>query len=236
MKGIQGAGRTFLISIAITIAASVLGVLFNMVNPKGIEIVKERQEHSAYKATAADGEKDVDSSKTHSDAAVVVSESSVAADQKVEVSEQASSIDSAEVSLTAIAETEQYESPTESTDEAAATTEIELITLFEAKEYFDKGDGFFVDARSEYKYYELHIPGALSLSASRFDSQYEEFKDTIAKDALLIIYCHSITCPYSDIVASKLRGFGYTNIKIFAGGWTEWLRARYPVQGFKVYS
>ncbi len=124
----------------------------------------------------------------------------------------------------------------EAAGEAPDNAQIELISLHQAKAYFDKGEGFFVDARSRHSYYELHIPGAVSLSASKFDSQYPEFEDAIAKDALLIIYCQSITCRYSDIVANKLKGLGYRNIKIFAGGWTEWVQARYPVQGLKVYS
>lgn len=184
MKGKQVMGRTLFISIAITIAASVFGVFFNMVNPNGIEI-------------------------TGSGAPTMVP----------------------------VIETEHEESVTGGdAGDVPEKAQIELITLHEAKAYFDRGEGFFVDARSRHSYYELHIPGAVSLSASRFDSQYEEFKDAIAKDALLIIYCQSITCRYSDVVADKLKGLGYRNIKIFAGGWTEWVQARYPVQGFKVYS
>lgn len=135
-----------------------------------------------------------------------------------------------------VVETEHEESATGSAGDLSENAHIEVITLRQAKAYFDKGDGFFVDARSRHSYYELHIPGAVSLSASKFDSQYDEFEEAIAKDALLIIYCQSITCRYSDIVANKLNGLGYRNIKIFAGGWTEWVQARYPVQGFKVYS
>lgn len=135
-----------------------------------------------------------------------------------------------------VIETEHEESATESAGDLSENAQIELITLHQAKAYFDKGDCFFVDARSRHSYYDLHIPGAVSLSANKFDSQYDEFEEAIAKDALLIIYCQSITCRYSDIVADKLSGLGYRNIKIFAGGWTEWVRARYPVQGFKVYS
>ncbi|UZJ38412.1 rhodanese-like domain-containing protein [Prosthecochloris sp. SCSIO W1103] len=183
MKEKQAAGSIVLTSIIITLAVSVIGLVFNMINPNGITLVN-----------------------------------------------------SSSPPLVEIAEAKQDKVREGSSGDVPAAREIEVITLLEAKAFFERGEGFFVDARSEYKYYELHISGALSLSASKFDSRYEDFSDVIAKDALLIIYCHSITCPYSDIVARKLRGLGYTNIKVFAGGWVEWLQARYPVQGFKVDS
>ncbi|MCG8341225.1 MAG: rhodanese-like domain-containing protein [Chlorobiales bacterium] len=234
MKGRRQMGRTMLISVAITVTAGLLGLLFNMVNPNGIDIVNAGRKNCVYSTIIVEDEA-INAGGMQGDSAVALQENDASGEQTVEVLGQDTAVGSAKPAPKAIAETEKLSS-NELTEDKGASTEIELITLFQAKEYFDKGEGFFVDARSEYKYYELHIPGALSLSASRFDSQYEEFKDAVAKDALLIIYCHSITCPYSDIVASKLRGFGYTNIKIFADGWIEWLRARYPVQGFKVYS
>ena len=180
MKEKHGLGKIIFIGIILTIAVSGLGLVFNSMNPNGIDFVS-----------------------------------------------------SSGPSYAEIAETKQGQSLEGSPGDVPAGEEIEVITLLEAKAFFERGEGFFVDARPEYKYYELHISNALSLSASKFDSRYEDFSDVIAKDALLIIYCHSITCPYSDIVARKLRGLGYTNLKVFSGGWVEWLQAKYPVQGFK---
>ena len=235
MKGIQEARSVVFISIMITIAASVFAILFNMVNPNGIDILKGRQNSSAYNVQVAGNEQDEDSLEAQKKRFVVFSENDTAGTKHVKGLGKSSSADSMSMSIKGFSGVQNKDEALKDSTGNVTINEIELITLQKAKEYFDKGEGFFVDARAEYSYYEMHIKGALSLSASRFDSQYEEFKDIIAKDALLIIYCHSITCSYSDIVASKLRKLGYTNIKIFAGGWAEWLLAKYPVQGFKAY-
>jgi|GEM_PF-1199421 len=235
MKGMKGMGRTLLISITITIVSSVFGILFNMVNPNGIQFTERSPEQALYDVAAVANENNESSREVQRENPVAIPEDHVTENRNSGIAEQTSVGDAAASSAAATAEVEKDELPENSTDEISPG-EIELISLSKAKEYFDRGEGFFVDARSEHSYYKRHIQGALSLSATRFDVQYSDFSGIMAKDALLIIYCQSITCPYSDIVARKLRDLGYTNIKVFAGGWAEWLQARYPVQGFKIYS
>lgn len=182
MKKKEKAVKKLLISLIITIASVVAGLLFNMVNPNGIEVL-----HGSTGGGTAN--------------MVVGSEAG------------------------------DNEALKGSPDGAVPEGVIEHITLEAAKEYFDKGKGLFVDARSQETYAIKHIRGAVSLSAGSFDKSFEEFSDAIAKDTLLVIYCQSITCSKSDIVAEKLRAIGYRHIKVFVGGWVEWLSAGYPVQG-----
>lgn len=108
---------------------------------------------------------------------------------------------------------------------------VEYISLEDAKVYFDKGDALFVDARSRKTYASRHIQGAVSLPAASFDKRFDEFSNDVDKEATLVVYCQSSTCPKSDVVAEKLEVIGYTAIKIFAGGWVEWVEAGYPVEG-----
>lgn len=112
---------------------------------------------------------------------------------------------------------------------------IENIDLKRAKELFDKAEVIFLDTRPEFRYLEGHIKGALSLSASRFVKQYEEVKDKIKKDSILVAYCSGVECHLSGIVADKLKGLGYTKIKIFDGGWSLWNDSGYPVEKGKNY-
>lgn len=112
---------------------------------------------------------------------------------------------------------------------------IENIDLNKAKELFDKAEAIFLDTRPEFRYLEGHIKGALSLSASRFVKQYEEVKDKIKKDSILVTYCSGVECHLSGIVADKLKGLGYTKIKIFDGGWPLWNDSGYPVEKGKNY-
>ena len=71
------------------------------------------------------------------------------------------------------------------TQEAAVDKKIKLD---EAKKLFDSGKAVFVDARPEFVYVERHIKGAVSLSASRFPFQYEQVKDKFKKDDLYVVY------------------------------------------------
>lgn len=112
---------------------------------------------------------------------------------------------------------------------------IENIDLAKAKELFDKKEAIFLDTRPEFRYLEGHIKGSLSLSASMFPKQYEEVKDKIKKNSIIITYCSGVDCNLSDIVANKLKGLGYTNIKIFKGGWPLWNETGYAVETGKNY-
>jgi rhodanese-related sulfurtransferase len=115
-----------------------------------------------------------------------------------------------------------------------APVEETKITLEKAKSYFDEGKAVFIDARPEYVYVERHIKGAVSLSASRFVAQYERIKDELKKEALYIVYCSGGSCHLSDIVVKNLEEKGFENTKIFRGGWDEWRKAGYPVEGLQI--
>lgn len=44
----------------------------------------------------------------------------------------------------------------------------------------------------------------------------------LPKDAEIVVYCASVTCPSSGQAAEKLAGLGYTNVKVYEGGVAEW--------------
>ena len=96
-----------------------------------------------------------------------------------------------------------------------------FITYEEALDYFDKGKGLFIDARHEYDYNLGHIPGAQNLPLKEFENRHD-ILSSIAKDKLLITYCDGAECNSSVELASKLYAEGFSNVKIFFGGWNEW--------------
>ncbi|MCL5037770.1 MAG: rhodanese-like domain-containing protein [Chloroflexi bacterium] len=193
----------------IILVAAVCGILSNIINPFGIEI-KENSPQKLTKAVTIDKEAKETSSKiTSSKETKLKSSVGIITAAKKNVAPEISGVNK-------------------------IGPKIEDINLTRAKELFDRGEAVFIDARAEHTYLEKHIKGALSLSASRFSRQYKNVKDKITKDTLLIIYCSSTTCQSSDYVANNLKDCGYINLKIFTGGWTEWLNADYPTQGFKV--
>ena len=107
------------------------------------------------------------------------------------------------------------------------------ITLEEAKERFDNGTGFFVDARTGEEFLKGHILNAYSLPEEVFAERIDEVKITFpdSEEFAIIVYCGGEECDASIKLAEQLRQSGYANVRVFFGGWNEWVRAGYPVEG-----
>ena len=114
---------------------------------------------------------------------------------------------------------------------ALAKEKTSELDLSAAKALFDRHSACFVDARSEYAYYKSHIKGAVSLSDSRFDEQFPDFRQKIAIETLLVVYCSGPDCGKARHVAEKLIKKGYRNVRVFTGGLIEWSPAGYPMEG-----
>jgi rhodanese-related sulfurtransferase len=112
----------------------------------------------------------------------------------------------------------------------AAQEESDKITLTEAKTLFDGRKACFVDARSEYVFYSSHIKGARSLSTSRFDEQFPEFRQQVPAETFIVVYCINEKCGKARHVALLLRKNGYRNVRVFTGGIDEWIKAGYPLE------
>ena len=114
---------------------------------------------------------------------------------------------------------------------ALAKEESGDLNLSAAKALFDSRSACFVDARSEYAYYTSHIKGAISLSESRFDEQFVDFRQKKSIETLLVVYCVGPSCPKARHVAEKLKKNGYRNVRVFSGGLVEWSHAGFPMEG-----
>lgn len=94
------------------------------------------------------------------------------------------------------------------------------ITAQEIREALDKGNITLVEALPEKYYLDGHLPGAVQIN-------HDEVKDKAAqflpnKDAPIVTYCSSDTCPNSGYAAEKLSALGYTNVRKYAGGKQDW--------------
>ncbi|MBU1341343.1 MAG: sulfurtransferase [Proteobacteria bacterium] len=79
-----------------------------------------------------------------------------------------------------------------------------------------------IDARPyKAKYVKGHIPGAVSIPFSEFDKKTALLpKD---KNTLLIFYCEGLKCKLSHKSAKMAEKLGYTNVKVYAMGYPEWI-------------
>lgn len=78
-----------------------------------------------------------------------------------------------------------------------------------------------IDSRPARKFDKGHIPVAINISDTLFDSHVELLPGD--KSSLLIFYCGGLTCPLSHKSAFKAEALGYTNIQVYAAGYPDWL-------------
>jgi rhodanese-related sulfurtransferase len=110
-----------------------------------------------------------------------------------------------------------------------SNSNMEMISLAKAKELFESENALFVDARHEFDFQQGHIRGAVNISLKDFDLHIAHV-NKISKDRLLIVYCDGAECNSSIELSVKLMESGFTNVKIFFGGWQEWISAKLPIE------
>ena len=108
---------------------------------------------------------------------------------------------------------------------------IVLITLAEAEELFAGGQGEFVDARSRTDFSAGHIPAAKNLPFEEAKGEVlKEFTVGIPRGKPVVIYCSERDCPTGLDLAALLRDQGLEEVRVFMGGWAEWIAAGLPAE------
>lgn len=87
-----------------------------------------------------------------------------------------------------------------------------------------KPDGVqIIDSRPTARKFDPgHIPTAMNLH----DGDFDKLVDQLPKDksTLLIFYCEGFECMLSHNSAFKAEKLGYTNIKVYAAGYPDWIK------------
>jgi rhodanese-related sulfurtransferase len=110
--------------------------------------------------------------------------------------------------------------------EKAAAREI---TREELRAKMDRGEGFvLVDALSQEHYASGHLPGAVNLPYEFVDEAEKVLPD---KNAEIVVYCMNVDCEASGLEARELVEMGYANVRYYAAGKLDWIRAGLPVEG-----
>ena len=111
---------------------------------------------------------------------------------------------------------------------------ITFISLAEAEELFASQQAVFIDSRPERDYEQGHIVGALNIPFD--DPRREEILSQLnfPPEQTLVVYCDGSECRSSVELAKILHTNGFQSIKVFFGGWLEWIKAGLPVAGENV--
>ncbi len=88
-----------------------------------------------------------------------------------------------------------------------------------------------LDARPSAFFKAGHVPGALNLARDNFAQDYHHLSGVLkpAEDKPVIVYCSGGTCHDSRLVANALLSLGFSDVRVFTGGWEEWSAAGLPV-------
>ena len=112
---------------------------------------------------------------------------------------------------------------------------IKFISLAEAEELFSKGEALFIDTRSEEDFQAGHIFGARNIPFV----EHEEVKvlDVLPfpLDKTLVVYCDGSECQSSVELGKFLHKSDFRDIRVFFGGWVEWVREGLPVDSGTEY-
>ena len=99
--------------------------------------------------------------------------------------------------------------------------QLQSVSAEYVKKAIAKKSAIIFDARPlKRKYAKGHVPGALGMPTSQFD----KMTDLLPADkaAELVFYCGGMKCKLSVKSAMKAKALGYTNVKVFQGGYPEW--------------
>ena len=104
--------------------------------------------------------------------------------------------------------------------------EIKTIDREELKGKLDAGEDFkLIMAMHEWGYRVAHIPGSLHYNT------VEEAKQELETDDEIVVYCTDPACVASQFAYQWLVEAGYTNVRRYAGGLSDWAAAGYELEG-----
>jgi rhodanese-related sulfurtransferase len=94
----------------------------------------------------------------------------------------------------------------------------------------DSKSVLILDARPSTFFEQGHVPGALNLARDDFAHDYRALAGVLkpAHGKPIIVYCSGGDCHDSRLVANALLSLGFSNVRVFTGGWDAWSAAGWP--------
>ncbi len=105
-----------------------------------------------------------------------------------------------------------------------------FVPLAEVIEIQQKKTALILDARSVDEFKAGRIPGSRNLPYYEMDAHQQAALEGLTAESPIVIYCEGIGCELSFFLGRELQTSGYTNIRIFYGGYPEWQQAGLPIE------
>lgn len=104
--------------------------------------------------------------------------------------------------------------------------DIRTIERDELKQKIDRGDDFvLVMTLNDFAFRASHIPGSVQFPT------VEEAYEALDPDDDIVVYCSDAACVASQFAYRALVEHGYTKVRRYAGGLSDWAAAGYPLEG-----
>ncbi|MFQ6071055.1 MAG: rhodanese-like domain-containing protein [Candidatus Aminicenantales bacterium] len=111
---------------------------------------------------------------------------------------------------------------------------ISFISLAEAEALFASQAALFIDSREKEAFLSGHIIGALNIPYEEENKERALKEYGLSPGNTVVVYCDGSECQSSIHLAEFLHHKGLRDIRVFFGGWKEWLEAGLPVEGESV--
>ena len=103
---------------------------------------------------------------------------------------------------------------------------IKTIKREDLKAKLDRGDDFkLIMAMHEWGFRASHIPGSLHYNT------VDEAKQNLDLNDEIVVYCTDPGCVASQFAYRWLIEAGYTNVRRYDGGLSDWASAGYELEG-----
>ncbi|MCH8991542.1 MAG: rhodanese-like domain-containing protein [Acidobacteria bacterium] len=104
--------------------------------------------------------------------------------------------------------------------------DIKTIEREDLKAKLDRGDDFkLIMAMHEWGFRVAHIPGSLHYNT------VDDANEALDLDDEIVVYCTDPACVASQFAYKWLVEAGYTNVRRYEGGLSDWAAAGYPLEG-----
>ena len=105
------------------------------------------------------------------------------------------------------------------------------VELQEFRSIAESKSALILDARPSAFFEQGHVPGALNLARDDFARDYRRLDSVLSAshDKPIIVYCGGGDCHDSRLVANALLTLGFSDVRVFTGGWQTWSAAQLPV-------
>ncbi len=112
----------------------------------------------------------------------------------------------------------------------SVNSSIEIISPDIIRQMVQKKERIVLDVRPREIYNQGHLPHALSFPLMTFDDDFPQLLNLINSSSPVMVYCSSVACTDSHEFAERLKNMGYTDVKVFSGGFRLWQEKGYEIE------